>query len=331
MSEFVLRVEDLRKSFPIRGKKKVHARASTASASTSPRARPWPWSASPAAASQRRRDWCRVSCRLPAAESSTTAWTSPNGSSAAAVAPLVDPDGFPGSVHLPRSADDVPRHSRGATAGAAPLQRGERKRIDTLLERVGIDPSFSSRSPSTMSGGQRQRLGIARALALEPRLVVLDEPVSALDASIQAQVLNLLEELQREMGVAFLFISHDLAVVRHIADRVMVMYMGRIVESGSSEPLFAMPQHPYTQGLMSAVPLEHPDLRTSARIRLSLGEPGDPSNPPSGCRYRTRCFKAQDICAIEDPVVTDRVTDVACLFPEHRDLASIRPTLSIAS
>ncbi|MCW2602460.1 MAG: peptide transporter ATP-binding protein [Pseudonocardiales bacterium] len=201
----------------------------------------------------------------------------------------------------------------------------DRHRIDELIERVGLNPTFAERKPGSMSGGQRQRLGIARALALEPELVILDEPVSALDASIQAQVLNLLADLQEQSGISYLFISHDLAVVRHLADRLMVMYMGRVVESGRSEDIFANAEHPYTQGLISAVPLENPSQRGARTERLSIGEPGDASNAPSGCHYRTRCYKAQDSCAETAPTLHSREQGVACFFPEARGIADIRP------
>ncbi|MCF6467850.1 ATP-binding cassette domain-containing protein [Nonomuraea sp. MG754425] len=183
--------------------------------------------------------------------------------------------------------------------GMRPAER--RRRVAEMLELVGLNPGYGSRYPHEFSGGQRQRIAIARALSVDPKLVVLDEPVSALDVSIQAQIINLLVELRRELSMSYLFISHDLGVVRQIADRIAVMYLGRIVEEGARDDVLLAPKHPYTQALLSAVPIDNPALRGVRRRRVLAGDTPNPANPPTGCPFRTRCWLATDTCATTAP------------------------------
>jgi peptide/nickel transport system ATP-binding protein/oligopeptide transport system ATP-binding protein len=223
-----------------------------------------------------------------------------------------------------------PRHTVGAIVGA-PLRvqgiktaHGVKREVQDLLELVGLSPEHYNRYPHEFSGGQRQRIGVARTLALKPRLIVADEPVSALDVSIQAQVINLLGDLQAELGLSYVIIAHDLAVVRHISDRVAVMYLGKIVELADRDSLYAAPRHPYTLALLSAVPVPEPAAaRSSARpdrIRLT-GDVPSPLNPPPGCRFHTRCWKAKEVCRTVEPPLLDQAPghQAACHFPEPAD------------
>jgi peptide/nickel transport system ATP-binding protein len=223
-----------------------------------------------------------------------------------------------------------PRHTVGAIVGAPfRLQKvkppgGVKRSVQELLELVGLNPEHYNRYPHEFSGGQRQRIGIARTLALRPKLIIADEPVSALDVSIQAQVINLLEDLQDELGLTYVVIAHDLSVVRHISDHVAVMYLGKIVEVAGRDQLYTKPRHPYTVALLSAVPVPEPVTGTSGerqrrqRIRLE-GDVPSPVMPPPACRFHTRCWKAQEICRTQEPPLAELVPGhrVACHFPEN--------------
>jgi len=197
-------------------------------------------------------------------------------------------------------------------------RRGRAARVAELVELVGLDPDHLDRFPFQFSGGQRQRIGIARALTLDPQVVVCDEPVSALDVSIQAQVVNLFQRLQRELGLSYVFIAHDLSVVRHISDRIGVMYLGRLAEVGDRTDVYDRPRHPYTSALLSAVPVPDPQLRGDRRRRLLDGDPPSPVSPPSGCRFRTRCWLATQECADVEPLLT--VADGHQAFACHHPL-----------
>ncbi|MDQ1669537.1 MAG: peptide/nickel transport system ATP-binding protein [Actinomycetota bacterium] len=223
-----------------------------------------------------------------------------------------------------------PRHTVGAIVGAPyrlqhiKTPNGTKAAVQELLELVGLNPEHYNRYPHEFSGGQRQRIGIARALALRPRLIVADEPVSALDVSIQAQVINLLEDLQDEFRLTYVIIAHDLSVVRHMSDRVAVMYLGKLVELADRKSLYEQPMHPYTVSLLSAVPVPDTERKTRReRIRLQ-GDVPSPMNPPSACRFHTRCWKAQSVCSVEEPPLVELAPghQVACHFPENAPQAA---------
>ena len=228
-----------------------------------------------------------------------------------------------------------PRHTVGSIVGApfrlqkVKTEKGTKASVQELLELVGLNPEHYNRYPHEFSGGQRQRIGIARTLALRPKLIVADEPVSALDVSIQAQVVNLLADLQTELGLTYVIIAHDLSVIRHVANRVAVMYLGNLVELASRTDLYKRPRHPYTVALLSAVPLPEPAKRTAEggrerrdRVRL-VGDVPSPLNPPPACRFHTRCWKAQEVCRTEPPPLRELAPghQVACHFPENTPAA----------
>ena len=225
-----------------------------------------------------------------------------------------------------------PRHTVGTIVGAPfRIQKvnppgGVRAAVQELMERVGLNPEHYNRYPNEFSGGQRQRIGIARAIALRPKLIVCDEPVSALDVSIQAQVINMLRDLQHEFGIAYLFVAHDLAVVRQISHRVAVMYLGHIMETAPRAELYTQPLHPYTHSLLSAVPIPDPERQRQRKRILLQGDLPSPINPPSGCVFRTRCFQAQDRCATEVPEIREVKPGhaVACHFPIEQVPASVQ-------
>ncbi|MFI8082505.1 ABC transporter ATP-binding protein [Kitasatospora sp. NPDC086009] len=204
-----------------------------------------------------------------------------------------------------------------------------RKAVQDLLDVVGLNPEYINRYPHQFSGGQRQRIGIARGLALKPEIIICDEPVSALDVSVQAQVINLLDQLQSEFELSYMFIAHDLSIVRHISDRVGVMYLGKMVEIGTDEAIYENATHPYTQALLSAVPVPDPTARESRDRIILTGDIPSPANPPSGCRFRTRCWKAEERCATEVPLLAVPSTlsgaaahESACHFAEVRETAA---------
>jgi peptide/nickel transport system ATP-binding protein/oligopeptide transport system ATP-binding protein len=207
-----------------------------------------------------------------------------------------------------------------------------KKRVQDLMDRVGLNPEHYNRYPHEFSGGQRQRIGVARAVALEPKVLIADEPVSALDVSIQAQVLNLLKRLQREMGLTLVFISHDLSVVRHMCDRIAVMYLGKVVELTANKELYSFPRHPYTGALLSAVPVPDPGGGKRQRALLT-GDVPSPANPPPACRFHTRCPKVQEICRIDEPPFESkgRGTLAACHFPLTSEEVAAQLPLALAS